>query len=151
MKSISNGMLFSEVRRLIGEGRQVTLLSKGYSMLPFIVGGRDSVLLEPCRDVAVYDILLCEISPGRYVIHRLVGIDGGTLTLMGDGNLMATEHCSRADVVAKVVGIVRPDGRNIDCCSASERRKARLWLRLLPLRRFLLALWRRTHRSLLQD
>ena len=91
------------------------------------------------------DILLCEISPGHFVLHRLVRIDGERLTLMGDGNLRGVERCSRAHVIARAVRIIRPDGSSAVCCSPPELRKARLWRRLLPLRRILLAVWRRTH------
>ena len=45
VKEIPNEILFAEVRRLIAENRNVTLKAKGSSMLPFIRGGEDSVVL----------------------------------------------------------------------------------------------------------
>ena len=157
--SVPNAELFSEAGRLLSEGKEVTILARGNSMLPFIRGGVDKVTLASVPaavrlggggvpgaqgSIAPGDILLCEISPGHFVLHRLVRIDGERLTLMGDGNLRGVERCSRAHVIARAVRIIRPDGSSADCCSPSELRKARLWRRLLPLRRILLAVWRRT-------
>ena len=158
--SVPNAELFSEAGRLLSEGKEVTILARGNSMLPFIRGGVDKVTLASVPaagrlggggvpgaqgSIVPGDILLCEISPGHFVLHRLVRIDGERLTLMGDGNLRGVERCSRAHVIARAVRIIRQDGSSADCCSPSELRKARLWRRLLPLRRILLAVWRRTH------
>ena len=157
--SVPNAELFSEAGRLLSEGKEVTILARGNSMLPFIRGGVDKVTLASVPaagrlggggvpgaqgSIVPGDILLCEISTGHFVLHRLVRIDGERLTLMGDGNLRGVERCSRAHVIARAVRIIRPDGSSADCCSPSELRKARLWRRLLPLRRILLAVWRRT-------
>lgn len=43
---VSNGTFFEEVIALLREGKKVTVPAKGESMLPFIVGGVDSVVLE---------------------------------------------------------------------------------------------------------
>lgn len=168
---IPNVELFSEVRRLMAEGREVTILARGSSMLPFIRDGVDKVLLAPAYGsgenadgsgqaaepntadpggssaFSPGDILLCEVSPGRFVLHRLIGFDGGRLILMGDGNLRGTESCTPSGVIARAIAILRPNGSVVNCCSRSELRKARIWRRLLPFRRILLAVWRRTHRS----
>lgn len=145
--NVPNAELFPEVSRLLSEGRQVTILARGNSMLPFIRDSIDKVLLtSPEGGIAVGDILLCEVAPGRFVLHRLVGLDGDTLILMGDGNIMGKERCSTSHVIARAAAIIRPDGSGTDCRSRSEMRKALIWHRLLPVRRLLLAVWRRTHR-----
>lgn len=143
--NVPNAELFAEVRRLLAEGRQVSILARGDSMVPFIRGGIDKVVLcAPDSNPSENDILLCEIAPGKFVLHRLTGIDGDCLQLTGDGNARGTEKCRKDNVVAKAVRVIRPDGTEVDCCSPSERRKARLWRRLRPVRRLLLAVWRRT-------
>lgn len=43
---VSNDTFFEEVIALLREGKKVTVPAKGESMLPFIVGGVDSVVLE---------------------------------------------------------------------------------------------------------
>ncbi len=140
---IPNELLFEDVRRLINEGKRVTLNVKGQSMLPFIHGDRDQVVLEKARQVKIGDILLCEISKGQYVLHRLIAIRGNSLQLMGDGNCYATEKCSFSDVVGRATLILQPDGKTLICGSPSEKRKAHLWVFLRPVRRYLLAIYKR--------
>ena len=149
-KTFPNAALFSEVRSLLAEGRDVTILARGNSMFPFIRDGLDKVQLSAVRSpeeggcgFSTGDILLCEIEPGHYVLHRLVRNENGSLTLMGDGNLRGTEKCTAGDVVARAVNIIRPDGTAVSCSGLTEMRRARIWRRLLPFRRILLALWRR--------
>ena len=143
--AVPNTELLPEVRRLIDEGRQVVILARGNSMLPFIRDGLDSVKLEGVKgkELRIGDILLCEISPGRYVLHRLIRVEGESLVLMGDGNLRGTERCRTADVIARAVEIIRPNGATVCCDSPRERRRARLWYSMLPMRRYLLVIWKR--------
>ena len=79
--------ILHETTRMVEEGLCVTLPVDGRSMLPFIIGGRDSVLLSKPEDVMVGDIVLAWIENRRYVVHRILEIRGQHVTLMGDGNL----------------------------------------------------------------
>lgn len=137
-----NDILFPEIARLVSEGKSVCIRVKGRSMLPFIRGDRDDVVLESAGDFGLGDIVLAELSPGAYVLHRVVAMDGQKLTLMGDGNLKGREHCLRSDVKALATEVIK-DGRSYDCRSRASRLKARVWGLLLPVRRYLLAIYRR--------
>lgn len=44
--TLSNDLLLSEVALMLSEGCTVTLLAKGSSMFPFIIGGCDRVVLQ---------------------------------------------------------------------------------------------------------
>lgn len=132
---VPNNVLLEDVASLLDEGREVVLAPKGNSMLPFIREGRDSVALRKLDDVETGDIVLVRLA-GRYVMHRVVAIDGERLTLMGDGNVGLKEHCTVADVIGTVVWIVRGNKK-------FKPGKGRLWRALCPLRRVLLALYRR--------
>lgn len=134
-------LLAEEIHRLVLEGRTVEIKAKGSSMRPFIQGGRDSVVLGPAHDIRAGDILLCRISQSDCVIHRLVRKEGDGLLLMGDGNLKGTEHCTADKVVAKVIRIVGRK-RTLSCDSPCFRFLSFLWWRLLPVRRYLLILFR---------
>jgi len=137
-----NDVLLPEVARLVTLGEDVTLCVKGTSMLPFIRGGRDSVTLTAVDEIRDYDIVLAEISDGVYVLHRVVETDGEKIILMGDGNICGRETCRRDKVLAKAKWIIR-DGRKVDCRSVRHLRAAGLWRMLLPLRRYILAIYRR--------
>ena len=134
-RTVANEVLLEEAAALMLEGREVTLTPLGSSMLPFIRGGKDAVRLRKNPTVAVGDIILVRL-PGRYVLHRLIRKDGDRLTLMGDGNIAGTETCTTADVLGTVTAILR-NGKEINPGDG------RLWRRLLPIRRYILAIYRR--------
>lgn len=140
---LPNDVLLGEVARLVSEGEEVTLMTKGVSMLPFIVGGKDSVILEKPSDLAVGMIALAEIRKGVYVLHRIISIDGDKVTLMGDGNIRGCEFCRVGNIVAVATSVLKGNGRTVDCNSRAHRRRARIWKGLLPVRRWILAVYRR--------
>lgn len=143
IKEKPNELLIREIRRTLAEGKQVELKAKGNSMLPFIWDGRDSVILEPPTKVRVGDILLGEYAPDNFVLHRFVRKENGKLVLMGDGNLHGEEKCFPGNIVARVVRIIRPNGRSVDCDAWAFRFRSGCWRMLLPVRRYLLAIIRR--------
>ena len=108
--TLPNDVLLDEVARLVAEGEKVTLMTKGVSMLPFIVGGRDSVLLVRPEELFPGMIVLAYVQGGRYVLHRILSVDGAKVVLMGDGNIKGVEVCAPADVKAVAVRISRPSG-----------------------------------------
>ncbi len=142
MLALENESYFSEVTRLLAEGHSVTIPTKGSSMLPFIVGGRDRVVLCPAVALQTGDIVLAHLPEYGYVLHRIYRLSGNEVTLMGDGNIKAVERCRVEDVVGRVAGILR-NGRCVDCLSPVARRRARLWRQLLPLRRCLLFVYKK--------
>ena len=141
---IPNHILLREVSSLLAEGKEVILMTKGNSMLPFIVGDRDSVRLKRMPGVEEGDVVLAQISEGHYVLHRVLKIDGASATLMGDGNIKGTEQCTVSDICGTALAVIRPDGKETDLRSASSMRQARAWRRLLPCRRVILGIYRRT-------
>ena len=147
--------IIEETVRLVGEGVSVTLPVEGNSMLPFIIGGRESVILQKpfgkLRDRTVGesvepqvgDVVLAWVQGGYYVVHRIIAIEGDTVTLMGDGNLVRTEQCHLDDVKARVTHVVDAAGRRHKIDTLWRRGAARLWWHLRPIRRYLLAIYRR--------
>ena len=133
---LPNEVLLGEVVRLLNEGREVVMTPKGNSMLPFIRGEVDQVRLRKPGPIAVGQIVLAHFG-GRYVLHRVVAVDGDTVTLMGDGNLQGTEQGNANEVFGLVIEIIRP---------GNHRRtpgKAWLWRHTLPLRRIMLKCYRK--------
>lgn len=136
-KYMPNDILLGEISNLLSEGKDVQLIARGSSMLPFIVGDRDSVRLRKLEAVVPGDIVLAEIRKGVYVLHRVLSIEGGMVTLMGDGNLRGHEECGIDDIKGTVFGIVKPGGRVL------KPTKGRFWKTVKPFRRILLAVIRR--------
>ena len=139
--TLPNEILLEEVASLVAEGRDVELMTKGTSMLPFIVGDRDSVILRKGNADSPQpgEIVLARRSPGNYVLHRIISVNGGEVTLRGDGNVIGTETVNRKDILGKVVAIVGPSGRKRIPGNAYLWRHSSSFIR-----RCILALYRRT-------
>ncbi|MBP5713567.1 MAG: S24/S26 family peptidase [Prevotella sp.] len=115
-------------------------------MLPFIIGGKESVILQKPAQSENGDVVLAWVNGCRYVVHRIIAIEGDAVTLMGDGNLSGTEHCTLQDIKAKVTHVIGADERPHDLYCRWRRVAARLWWYLRPVRRYLLAIYRRVKR-----
>ena len=131
-----------EAIRQAREGVRVTFPVKGQSMLPFIIGGKESVILHRPGLIDVGDVVLAWVDGSRYVVHRIIRIDDDRITLMGDGNL-TTEHCALGDIKARVTHVVSADNKERDLHNRWRMLAARLWYWLRPVRRYLLAIYRR--------
>lgn len=150
---VGNDAFFGTVISLLREGKTVTIPVKGDSMLPFIEGGVDSVVLEGIeegsaegesrRRAKVGDIVLFR-ADGRFVVHRILSLDKtGVAEIQGDGILKAKDRCSSDGIFGRVVTILKGGKRPIDVDSRAYRIRVRLWLALRPIRRILLGLWKR--------
>ncbi len=140
--SVNDDLILAEAIRFVGEGVSVTFPVNGRSMLPFIVGGRESVILEKFESLKIGDVVLAWVDGNRYVIHRIVKMDGENLTLMGDGNLIGVEHCCVADVRARAVAVVNARGRRRSLDFGPRKAAAKLWMILKPVRKWLLLPYR---------
>lgn len=140
---MSDKHVIEEAIRLVDEGVSVTLPVSGHSMLPFIVGGRDSVILGRPDGAKMGDVVLAWVDGSRYVVHRIVCIDGEQVILMGDGNLVGVEHCSLCDIKARITHVVGTDGQPHYLYNRRRRWATKVWWRLRPIRRYLLAIYRR--------
>jgi hypothetical protein len=136
-KIIGDDCYFEAIGSLLDEGREVVFTPKGNSMLPFIRNGRDSVTVRrPSAPLEVGDIILVKIG-SRYIMHRIFALDGERITLMGDGNIIGKESCTKDDVIAIVTEIHKENGKVV------KPGKARFWRALRPVRRYLLAFYKR--------
>ena len=141
---ISDDKILQEAIRLVGEGVSVTLPVNGRSMLPFIIGGKESVVLQKPVKLGVGDVVLAWADGCRYVVHRIIRIDGDRVTLMGDGNIAGVEHCRTDEVAAVAMAVVDTRGRHHPLYTPWRQHASRIWWRLLPVRRWILAVYRRT-------
>ena len=135
--------IIEEAIRLVREGVSVTLPVDGQSMLPFIIGGKESVILQRPGLIDVGDVVLAWVENRRYVVHRIIQIDDDRVTLMGDGNLVGTEHCLLSDIKARVTHVVDAKERTHDMNNRWRKLAAKMWFWLRPMRRYLLAIYKK--------
>ncbi len=140
---MTDNEIIEEAIRLAREGVNVTLPVNGNSMLPFIIGGKESVILRAPGLIDVGDVVLAWVDGNRYVVHRIIRIDGDRVTLMGDGNVAVTEHCLLNDIKARVTHVVDAKDRTHYLYNRWRKSAAKVWYWLRPIRRYLLAIYRR--------
>ena len=146
MKTIAlpNALFIPEIKRAIDEGHTTTFRVRGYSMRLFLEDRRDKVVLAPCKEVKVGDVVLAEIQKDKYVLHRVIQKEGEHLILMGDGNVYGTETCNTSNVIGIAIGFLRKER---DVMDTTDGKKWKIysffWLRLKPIRRYILAFYRR--------
>ena len=138
--------MMTEISRLISEGKTVTITAKGYSMNPFIVHLKDQITIGPWKDEQIKEgaVVLAKDTRGAYLIHRIIKRDGARLTLMGDGNIGLTETARTSEVIGLMQSVTKK-GRTYSVQSLRWRLYSWFWKMLTPVRRYPLALWRRTH------
>lgn len=139
--TVANDILIPHFAELLAEGKEVLFTPSGVSMRPFIEGGRDSVVLRRLPQVRIGDICLVRLTTDngiRYVLHRVIRIEGEQVTLMGDGNPQGEEHTRLDDVLGTVVRILSPKGKH------KPLTRGRCWYALRRWRRLGLKIYRHT-------
>lgn len=144
--TISTNELLSNVVAEIGKGRDVKILTKGYSMTPTFINEKDYVVLSKVtRKLRVGDIVLYTVGrQNMMVLHRIVKIrkEGKLLIIRGDGNYSPFEHRNAASVKA-IVTSGSMFGRRLTFRAESFwfRTYGYLYIWSYPLRWFLLKAW----------
>ena len=141
---MTDELIIQEAVRLVQDGVSVTFPVKGRSMLPFIFGGRESVILQKPGSLQRGQVVLAQVGPDRYVVHRIIKIEPDRITLMGDGNICGTESCTPSNVLAIATHVVDEKGKRRSLESKGQMFKAKVWYVIRPLRRIILAVLRRT-------
>ena len=142
--SIPNEALLTQVGELVSGGHHVTIRVRGNSMNPFFVDRRDEVILSPFtkEDIKVGKVILARDGQGRFILHRIIKIEGEDIVMMGDGNLKGVEHTTTNDILGIVTAGIRK-GKQVKCAGFGWEFYSCLWVIMCPLRRWLLAIWRR--------
>lgn len=100
-------------------------------MFPMIRNQKDQVHIVPVKeplkryDVAVYS------RPGRFVVHRVLGLEGDHYIIRGD-NCIAKEYVPLENVVGVVDGFWRR-GHYISVTNIWYRMYSRIWVFIHPL------------------
>lgn len=132
--TLPNDILLKEVCQMLAQGKSVKLRAKGNSMLPFIRGDSDTLLLSPPTTLRKGDIVLAKIENDTYIIHRIIKINKHSILLAGDNNLFQQEKCDKANIFGTVNALIR-NSKKHKLTTPTSRLLALIWYNLLPLRR----------------
>ena len=140
--TVENAIFLPHVVQLIQEGHTATMMARGNSMRPFIEDGRDKLVFGQVDHLSVGDVILAEVTEGHFVCHRIEAIKDGEVTMRGDGNVNGTEIFPKENVRAKLLQVVRKGKTYTLATSKAWKCYSSVWPKLLPMRRYLLALYR---------
>jgi SOS-response transcriptional repressor LexA len=138
--------VLDNIERIVDVGQSFELRVNGYSMLPLLGYAGDTIIV---RRVSADESIAGRIAmfrgvKGNIIVHRVLGVDAGTVRLRGDGNIAQIERVQRADIIGVVESVRRRGGRVVSCSSRWWHLKERLWLAIpLRIRGYLLAMLRR--------
>lgn len=138
--------LLNNIEHLVERGASFQMVVTGYSMLPLLGYGRDSIILHRTNDDEdiMHRAAMFRMANGRIIVHRVIAIDNGIVTLRGDGNLTQTEQCHRNEIIGVVDKVVRENGKVVSCTTRWWRIRERIWLcQPYFVRRYALAIMRR--------
>jgi hypothetical protein len=138
--------LTSNIEHIVNPGETFKMVVTGYSMLPLLGYGDDTIILRRTtedEDIAGR-IAMFRASDGHIIVHRIISIKNGVVTLRGDGNIVQCEKCLRSEILGVVECVVRQSGREVSCISLCWRMRERMWLiQPMIVRRYALAIIRR--------
>lgn len=129
-------VLLEEYRELLKDARvqSLPLVISGNSMSPFLIHGRDTVLLSRLtRPVRVGDALLYQRTTGQYVFHRVYKIIDGTYTMVGDAQTVL-EPGIRPEQVIAIMTSARRKGKLLKPGTFWWEFFEKVWIRMVPLR-----------------
>ena len=120
IRQYNNAQLIPYFVEMINQGHTVTFKLKGFSMRPFLEDGRDKAILGKHTTVRCGDAVLAEISP---------------------------KTCTLADIRGIALAFYRKGRSTPDYTSGRKWRiYSAIWTRLLPIRRYLLYIYRKVNR-----
>lgn len=128
-------------------GQDVTLTVTGNSMRPLWYHLQNTVTLTGCDpdQLKKGDVPLYRRTNGKYVLHRIVRVHEKTLDLAGDGQSYIETGIEKNQVLAVVKRFTRRE-RVYTVQHIGYRLYSWLWLWLLPIRKYLFALYSKLKR-----
>lgn len=141
-KTISLEEIEPVIKEKIENGGTVQLPITGTSMLPLLVWGRDSVEIVKCENAKKGDIIFYRRDDGHFVLHRIVGKDEKGYILCGDNQWVKEYGIQNRHIIAVVSTITR-NGKKFSISKLSYRIYSKIWVSILPVRRYVLVLSRK--------
>lgn len=133
---IDTELWINELMEIVRSGKTVPLDVTGNSMLPFLKGGRDRVILTAFSSPAkVGDILLYKRKNGDFVLHRVIDINNDGLFFAGDIHSVIEGPVSESDVIARVTS-ARRNGQLIRSGSKQWSFFEKKWIKTLKYRKY---------------
>jgi len=144
MRVIPNDIFFENVEQMLSEGKNVELRCFGSSMRPYLRGdGSEVIIASPFSpDELIPGTIVLFRHHGKYICHRLVRRKEEKLLIQGDGVVKKQEQVLVSDVIGIIRSIIRQNKEPVSTQTKAAQRYWRFWLRLSPVRKYLLYIYR---------
>lgn len=121
----------------ISKGQEVNLTVTGDSMYPLLKSRVDTVVLAMPKTLKKRDIVFYKRNNGFYILHRVLKIKKGVLTIAGD-NEMEKEFPIYENQVIGVVKSFKRKGRNYSVTEPWYKLYSFIWCLFFPIRPLML-------------
>lgn len=129
------------LKSLVDEGREVNMHVLGSSMAPFVVHERDVIYFKkPEKKLCKGDIAFFQRKNGQYVVHRIYKTKGNQYYFVGDNQTDIEGPIDEGQIFAAVTRVKRK-GKMIGPGDFWWEFFARVWIRIIPVRAFLVRLY----------
>jgi len=134
--SVSLDTIMPLIREQLAAGESVKFSPRGISMLPMLRQGVDSIVLSPLPpQLKKYDIPLYQRASGAYVLHRIVAVEDGSYTMMGDNQFVAEKGIAHSQLIGVVTAFYRGEKKH-NVTDFSYRIYCVLWCKSRKIRHF---------------
>lgn len=123
------------IKPLLDDGLTLKISPSGLSMYPFLVGGRDEVLLRSAETKKLRrgDITLYSREDGLHVLHRIHHIKNNEYYMLGDAQTGIEGPIARKNVHAVAEAVIWKNNQ-IGCDDILLSFLVNIWLLLRPVR-----------------
>ena len=147
VRKVDTGKYMKIIRSLLEEGKEVPLVVTGNSMLPFLVDGRDQVLIkEVNRSLRKGDIAFFQRKNGQYIMHRIRYIRQNPKTgkkeywFVGDVQVYTEGPIEQEQIFGLIIEAQRK-GKRIGEKNIRWLFFRHIWLKIVPFRPLILRLY----------
>lgn len=129
--------ILPKINEVLAEGQTFSFMPNGISMLPTIVGGRDTVTIaKPTNKLKKFDIILYRRKSGQFVLHRIIDLDGDGYILCGDNEVYPEKNIEQNQIIGVVTRYTRK-GKIIEVDSKKFISDAKKRVNSRPFRQFI--------------
>lgn len=125
------------LQELLLEGKEVSVTVTGNSMSPFLIHGRDQILIAPPDgNWKKGDMAFFIRTNGQYVMHRICRVDeNGNCFFVGDAQQYIEGPVTPAQIFGKITSVQRK-GKWIGPDDFWWRFFEKIWMNVIPMRSF---------------
>lgn len=120
-----------DIEKLLRKNKAIQIRPQGYSMYPFLVPGRDEVIIESVdpHKIKRGDVILYRRTGSILVLHRVYRHDKTGIYMVGDNQTEIEGPIREEQVKGILVGMVQ-NGKYVPVSAPVYRIASRIWLRL---------------------